>query len=85
MKDYDILIKKLYKYVKFKNIDEFNIYKDIVRGRWIHEDGYYPIKDSKYSQWNSDDGEDKTIEASQIEEELKLNLDDVLKIMESKE
>ena len=85
MKDYDILIQKGYKYIKFKNVDEFNIYKHIVIGGWIHEGGYYPIKDSKYSQWDSYHGECKTIEASQIEKELKLNLDDVLKIMESKE
>ena len=34
MKDYDILIQKGYKYVKFKNVDEFNIYKYIVRDNW---------------------------------------------------
>ena len=84
MNECEILIQKGYKYIKFKNIDEFMTYKHIVRGFWIDEDGYYAIKDSKYSQWNADDGEGKTIDASQIEEELKLNLDWVLKIMESK-
>ena len=84
MNECDILIQKGYKYIKFKNIDEFNKYGYLSRGRWFDEDGYYLIKNSKYSQWDSDDGEGKTIEASQIEEELKLNLDWVLKIMESK-
>lgn len=84
MKDYDILIQKGYKYIKFKDIDEFNKYRHLTVGHWFDKDGYYVIKDSKYSQWDSDDGEGKTIEASQIEEELKLNLDWVLKIMESK-
>ena len=83
MKDYDILIQKGYKYIKFKNIDEFKIYGHLARGFWIDEDGYYEIKNSKYSQWDTDDGEGKLIEASQIEEELKLNLEWVLKIMES--
>ena len=84
MKDYDILIQKGYKYIKFKNIDEFKTHKHIVRSFWIDKDKYYSIKDSKYSQWNADDGEGKAIEARKIEEELKLNLDWVLKIMESK-
>ena len=84
MNECEILIQKGYKYIKFKNIDEFKIYKHIVRGFWIDEDGYYAIQDKNLSTWNSDDGEGKTIEASQIEEELKLNLDWVLKIMESK-
>lgn len=89
MKDYDILIQKGYKYIKFKDINfkdinEFNKYGYLSRGRWFGEDGYYGFKYSKYSQWDSDDGEGKTIDASQIEEELKLNLDWVLKIMESK-
>lgn len=47
MKDYDILIQKGYKYIKFKNIDEFKTHKHIVIGFWIDEDGYYAIKDSK--------------------------------------
>ena len=85
MEDYDILIQKGYRYIKFKDKNEFNKYSYISRGYWFDEDGYYAIKDSKYSQWNVNDGEGKTIDASQIEEELKLNLDDVLKIMESKE
>ena len=83
MKDYDILIQKGYKYIKFKDTNEFNKYGYLSMGRWFDEDGYYEIKDSKYSQWDSDDGEGKTIEASQIEEELNLNLDWVLKIMET--
>ena len=83
MKDYDILIQKGYKYIKFKNIDEFKTYEHIVRGFWIDEDGYYAIQDKDLSTWNSDDGEGKTLEASKIQEEVKLNLDCVLKIMES--
>ena len=83
MKYYDILIQKGYKYIKFKDINEFNKYGYLSMGRWFDEDGYYGIKDSKYSQWDSDDGEGKTIEASKIEEELNLNLDLVLKIMET--
>ena len=83
MKDYDILIQNGYKYIKFKNIDEFKIYGHLSNCIYFNEDCYYTIKYSKYSQWDSDDGEGKTIEASQIEEELKLNLDWVLKIMES--
>ena len=83
MNECDILILKGYRYIKFKNIDEFKTHKHIVRGFWIDEDGYYAIKDSKYSQWNADDGEGKTIDASQIEKELKLSLDWVLKTMES--
>ena len=84
MKDYDILIQNVYKNIKFKNIDEFKIYGHLARGFWIDEDGYYEIKNSKYSQWDTDDGEVKLIEVSQTEEESKLNLDWVLKIMESK-
>ena len=83
MKDYDILIQKGYKYIKFKNIDEFKIYGYLSNGYCFNEDCYYIINDSKYSQWNTDDALGKTIEASQIEKELKLNLDWVLKIMES--
>lgn len=84
MKDYDILIQKGYKYIKFKDIN----FKDInefnkSRGRWFGEDGYYGFKYSKYSQWDSDDALGNTIDASQIEEELKLNLEWVLKIMET--
>lgn len=84
MNECEILIQKGYKYIKFKNIDEFKIYSHLSNGDWFNEDCYYTIKDSKYSQWDSDDGEGNTIDASQIEEELKLNLDLVLKIMESK-
>ena len=83
MNECEILIKKGYKYIQFKNIDEFKIYKHIVRGFWIDEDGYYEIQDKNLSTWNSDDGEGKTLEASKIQEEVKLNLDCVLKIMES--
>ena len=84
MKDYDILIQNGHEYIKFKNIDEFKIYSHLLNGDWFNEDCYYTIKDSKYSECDSDDGEGKAIEASQIEEELKFNLDWVLKIMESK-
>lgn len=84
MEDYDILIQKGYKYIHFKNIDEFKKHRHIVKGFWIKEGGYYAIKDSKYSQWDTDDALGNTIDASQIEEELKLNLDWVLKIMESR-
>ena len=83
MKDYDILIQKGYKYIKFKDVSEYYKYQHLTSGYWFDEDGYYAIKDSKYSQWDTDDGEGKTIEANQIEEELKLNLDWVLKIMET--
>ena len=83
MKDYDILIQKGYKYIKFKDVSEYYKYQHLTICYWFGEDGYYTIKDSKYSQWDTDDGEGKTIEASQIEEELKLNLDWVLKIMEN--
>ena len=83
MKDYDILIQKGYKYIQFKNIDEFNKYRHLTIGRYDEDFLYYTIKDSKYSQWNTDDGEGKVIEARKIEEELKLNLEWVLKIMES--
>ena len=83
MKDYDILIQKGYKYVQFKNIDEFKKYGHLTIGDWFNEDGYYKIKNSKYSQWDTDDGEGSTIYASQIEEKLKLNLEWVLKTMES--
>lgn len=41
------------------------------------------LKTLNYSQWNADDGKGKIIDASQIEEELKLNLDWVLKTMEN--
>ena len=75
---------KVYKYIKFKDTNEFNKDGYLSRGCWLDEDGYYGIKDSKYPQWDSYDGGCKTIEASQIEEELNLNLDLVLKIMESK-
>ena len=83
MKDYDILIQKGYKYIQFKNIDEFKIYGHLVIGLWIGENGYHEIKNSKYSEWYTDDGKGKTLEASQIEEELKLNLEWVLKTMEN--
>ena len=83
MEDYNILIQKGYKYIKFKNIDELNKYRHLTIGNYFDADLYYTIKDSKYSQWNTDDSLGKTIEANQIEEELKLNLDWVLKIMES--
>lgn len=85
MKDYDILIQKGYKYIQFKNIDEFNKYRHltVVVGSWFDKDLYYRIKDSKYSQWDTDVALGNTIDASQIEEELKLNLDWVLKIMEN--
>ena len=83
MKDYDILIQNGHRYINFKNIDEFKTYENIVRSFCIGEDKYSSIKDSKYSQWNTDDGEGKTLEASKIQEELKLNLEWVLKIMES--
>lgn len=83
MKDYDILIQKGYKYIQFKNIDEFNKYRHLTVGSWVGKDLYYTIKDSKYSQWDTDDALGNTIDASQIEEELKLNLEWVLKIMET--
>ena len=83
MKDYDILIQKGYKYIQFKNIDEFNKYRHLTVGHWFDKDLYYTIKDSKYSQWGTDDALGNTIDASQIEEELKLNLEWVLKIMET--
>lgn len=83
MKDYDILIQKGYKYIQFKNIDEFNKYRHLTVGSWFDNDLYYTIKDSKYSQWDTDDALGNTIDASQIEEELKLNLEWVLKIMET--
>ena len=35
MKDYDILIQKGYKYVKFKNIDEFI---DIIKSRRVNNE-----------------------------------------------
>ena len=74
MKDYDILTK----------IDEFNKFIQLATDCYFDEGSYYTTKDSKYSQWNTDDGGGKTIEASKIEKESKLNLDWVLKIMESK-
>ena len=83
MKDYDILIQKGYKYIQFKNIDEFNKYRHLTVSHWFDKDLYYTIKDSKYSQWDTDDALGNTIDASQIEEELKLNLEWVLKIMET--
>ena len=83
MNECEILIQNGYEYIKFKNIEEFKIYKNIVRGFWIDEDGYYATQDKNLSTWNSYDGEGKTIEENQIEEELKLNLDWVLKIMEN--
>ena len=82
MKDYDILIQKGYKYIQFKNIDEFNKYRHLTVCSWFDKDLYYIIKDSKYSQWDTDDALCNKIDASQIEEELKLNLEWVLKIME---
>lgn len=83
MDECDILIQKGYKYIKFKNIDEFKMHEHIVRGFWVDADGYCSIKDENLSTWKSDDGEGKILEASQIQEELKLNLDCVLKIMEN--
>ena len=85
MEDYNILIKKGYKYIQFKNIDKFNKYRHPTIGNYFYEDLYYTIKDSKYSQWNTYDTLGNTIDASQIEEKSKLNLECVLKIMESKE
>ena len=41
MKDYDILIQKGYKYIQFKNIDEFNKYRHLTVGRWFNKDLYY--------------------------------------------
>ena len=83
MKDYDILIQKGYKYIQFKNIDEFNKYRHLTIGHYFDKNLYYTIKDSRYSKWDTDDALGNTIDASQIEEELKLNLERVLKIMES--